>query len=130
MTRDDKGALKWLSNYLTGRSQYVVIEATDGRKYEMPVGTPQGGALGQACGENTQMTCLRAAKGQIQGRARMVRMVKTGETQWKPIQKPVGNLEKKTDRVKSEGKLGLGLGNLKRKLRTMEGAREVDAGET
>ena len=42
----DKGALKWLSNYLTGRSQYVVVEATDGRKYGMPVGTPQGGALG------------------------------------------------------------------------------------
>ena len=42
----DKGALKWLSDYLTGRWQYVVIEATDGRKYEMPVGTPQGGALG------------------------------------------------------------------------------------
>ena len=42
----DKGALKWLSNYLTDRTQYVVVEATDGRKYDMPVGTPQGGALG------------------------------------------------------------------------------------
>ena len=24
----------------------MVVEATNGRKYEMPVGTPQGGALG------------------------------------------------------------------------------------
>ena len=42
----DEGALRWLSDYLTGREQYVVIEATDGEKYGMPVGTPQGGALG------------------------------------------------------------------------------------
>ena len=38
--------LKWLSDYLTNRTQYVVVEATDGRKYEMIVGTPQGGAGG------------------------------------------------------------------------------------
>ena len=42
----DKGALKWLCDYLTDRCQYVVVEATDGRRFEMPVGTPQGGALG------------------------------------------------------------------------------------
>ena len=42
----DKGALKWLSDYLSDRSQYVVVEATNGRSFEMPVGTPQGGALG------------------------------------------------------------------------------------
>jgi len=42
----DEGSLRWLSDYLTGREQYVVIEATDGEKYGMPVGTPQGGALG------------------------------------------------------------------------------------
>ena len=40
------GALKWISDYLTGRSQYVVVEAEDGRRFGMPVGTPQGGALG------------------------------------------------------------------------------------
>ena len=40
------GALKWISDYLTGRSQYVVVEAEDGRRFSMPVGTPQGGALG------------------------------------------------------------------------------------
>ena len=38
----DHQALKWLSDYLTGRSQYVVIEAEDGRRFGMPVGTPQG----------------------------------------------------------------------------------------
>ena len=42
----DYQAMKWLSDYLTGRSQYVVIEAEDGRRFGMPVGTPQGGALG------------------------------------------------------------------------------------
>ena len=42
----NKGALKWLSDYLSDRSQYVVVEATNGRSFEMPVGTPQGGALG------------------------------------------------------------------------------------
>ena len=42
----DKGALKWLSDYLSDRCQYVVVEATNGRRFEMPVGTPQGGALG------------------------------------------------------------------------------------
>ena len=42
----DYQALKWLSDYLTGRSQYVVIEAEDGRRFGMPVGTPQGGAFG------------------------------------------------------------------------------------
>ena len=42
----DYQALKWLSDYLTRRSQYVVIEAEDGRRFGMPVGTPQGGALG------------------------------------------------------------------------------------
>ena len=42
----DSESLRWLSDYLTNREQYVVIEATDGAKYAMPVGTPQGGALG------------------------------------------------------------------------------------
>ena len=42
----DNGALKWLSDYLTDRCQYVVVEATNGRRFDMPVGTPQGGALG------------------------------------------------------------------------------------
>ena len=42
----DGESLRWLSDYLTNREQYVVIEATDGEKYAMPVGTPQGGALG------------------------------------------------------------------------------------
>ena len=34
------------------------------------------------------------------------------------------------DRVKSEGKLSFGPGNLKRRLRTTERERQVDAGET
>ena len=42
----DNGTLKWLSDYLTDRCQYVVVEATNGRRFDMPVGTPQGGALG------------------------------------------------------------------------------------
>ena len=42
----DKGALRWLCDYLTDRCQYVVVEATNGRRFDMPVGTPQGGALG------------------------------------------------------------------------------------
>ena len=42
----DSESLRWLSDHLTNREQYVVIEATDGAKYAMPVGTPQGGALG------------------------------------------------------------------------------------
>ena len=57
-------------------------------------------------------------------------MVKTGETQWKPTQQPDGNQRKKRYRVKSEGKLGLGLGNLKMELRVMEGERLVETGET
>ena len=32
--------------------------------------------------------------------------------------------------MKSEGKLGLGLGNLKMKLKVMEGERKVETGET
>ena len=31
---------------MSARASTVVIEATDGAKYAMPVGTPQGGALG------------------------------------------------------------------------------------
>ena len=42
----NNGALKWLSDYLRDRSQYVVGEATNGRRFDMLVGTPQGGALG------------------------------------------------------------------------------------
>ena len=42
----DNKALTWLSDYLTDKSQYVVVEATDERRFDVPVGIPQGGALG------------------------------------------------------------------------------------
>ena len=42
----DNKALKWFSDYLTDRSQYVVVEATDERRFDMPVRIPQGGAPG------------------------------------------------------------------------------------
>ena len=42
----DNMSLKWLRDYLTGRSQYVVAEATNGCRFGMLVGTPQDCALG------------------------------------------------------------------------------------
>ena len=67
----DKGALQWLSNYLTGRTQYVVVEATNGRKYGMPVGTPQGGALGPSMWReytnDLPESCMGVGQGEDEG---------------------------------------------------------------
>ena len=64
------GALKWISDYLTGRSQYVVVEAEDGRRFGMPVGTPQGGALGPILWREYTNDLPECVKGKPQGAGR------------------------------------------------------------
>ena len=64
------GALKWISDYLTGRSQYVVVEAEDGRRFGMPVGTPQGGALGPILWREYTNDLPECVKGKPQGTGR------------------------------------------------------------
>ena len=76
------------------------------------------------------MICQKAAWAWNRERRKTVRTVKTGETQWKPTHQPDGRQRKKRHRVKSAGKLDLGPGNLKMKLRVMEGERLVETGET
>ena len=44
-----------------------MIEATDGRKYEMPVGTPQGGALGPSMWREYTNDLPESCKGVEQG---------------------------------------------------------------
>ena len=41
----DQAALEWLSSYLEGWTQYVVVEASRSRKRKMTRGAPQGGGL-------------------------------------------------------------------------------------
>ena len=59
----DNGALKWLSDYLTDRCQYVVVEATNGKRFDMPVETPQGGALGPTLWREYTIDLWESAKG-------------------------------------------------------------------
>ena len=55
---------------MTGRSQYVVVEAEDGRRFGMPVGTPQGGALGPILWREYTNDLPECVKGKPQGAGR------------------------------------------------------------
>ena len=52
-------AMQWLSSYLSGRSQHVIVNGEQSERLNLPFGVPQGSCLGPLLSPCIQVSYLR-----------------------------------------------------------------------